>query len=114
MIQRNAAISEFPDYRADLGANKRNLVVQLGRRRGSVAFVWLAAAAFVFLALLPAFGLPLTVWLGAVALPPALAATRTVLAYPETTARLIPAQAQTLLAFLLLALGSGIGLVLAP
>ncbi|MBI3963315.1 MAG: prenyltransferase, partial [Deinococcus sp.] len=76
-------INQFPDYRADLGAQKRNLVVQLGRRRGSVAFAWLVAAAFACLALLPLLGLPFTIWLGAVALPPALTATRILRAYPE-------------------------------
>jgi hypothetical protein len=58
--------------------------------------------------------LPLGVWLGALGLPPAIAATRVLLAHPETTARIIPAQANTLLAFLLLAIGAGAGLLLSP
>ncbi len=105
-------INEFPDYRADLAAGKHTLVVSLGRQQASRAFAALVAVAFAGLAFLPLAGLPLTVWLGAVAVLPGIAATRVVLATPETTARLIPAQANTLLAFLLVAAGSGIGLLL--
>jgi 1,4-dihydroxy-2-naphthoate octaprenyltransferase len=106
-------INEFPDYAADRGAGKRTLVVRLGRRRAAVAFAVLVAAAHLGLVLLPLAGLPPAVWLGAISLPPAAAAARRLLAHPETTAAIVPAQAWTLLAFVLYAVGAGLGLVLA-
>lgn len=105
-------INEFPDYRADLQAGKRTLVVRVGRRSASRIFAGFIAAAFALLALLPAFGLPRAVWLGVIGLPSGVAAARRAIAHYETTALLIPAQAQTLLAFVLLATGSGLGLVI--
>lgn len=104
-------INEFPDASADREAGKRTLVVRLGKRRASRAFVALLALAFVILAIAPLFGLPRGVWLGGVALIPATRAARLLLADPEDTPRLVPAQAGTLLAFVLLALGGGLGLV---
>ncbi|MBI4516325.1 MAG: prenyltransferase [Deltaproteobacteria bacterium] len=112
MIAAFLWVNEFPDYRADRAANKRTLVVQLGRQRASRVFTILVSAAFVTLALLPLFGLPWGVWLGALGLPPASVASRTLLACPETTAHVIPAQLNTLRAFVLLALGTGVGLLL--
>jgi 1,4-dihydroxy-2-naphthoate octaprenyltransferase len=105
-------INEFPDYLADKSAGKRNLVVRLGRKAASRVFVIFIVIAFTGVALLPLAGLPPAVWLGGVALVPAWSAARTLLAHPTQTARLVPAQARTLLAFVLLALGSGVGLLL--
>ena len=102
-------INEFPDYRADLLAGKRTLVVRLGRRAASSAFAGLIAAAFVLLLLEPLLGLSAGVWLGAIAFAPASVAARSLHRHSETTAPIVPAQKQTLLAFLLLALGSGLG-----
>lgn len=107
-------INEFPDYHADLQAGKRTLVARMGCRGASRMFAGFIAAAFALLALLPAFGLPRAVWLGAIGLPSAIFAARRVAANYETTALLIPAQAQTLLAFVLLAIGSGLGLLAVP
>lgn len=106
-------INEFPDYRADAAAGKRNLVVRLGRPRASVAFAAIVGAAFALVALLPAMGLPRTVWLGALGLPAAAAAAVIALRRPEETARIVPAQGLTLLSFLLYALGTGVGVLLA-
>jgi 1,4-dihydroxy-2-naphthoate polyprenyltransferase len=105
-------INEFPDSAADRAARKYNLVVRLGRLRASRIFAGIVAIAFALLVLLPFFGLPFTIWLGALALPFALAAVRTLWRYPETTARIIPAQAKALLAFVVLAIGVGIGLAI--
>jgi 1,4-dihydroxy-2-naphthoate octaprenyltransferase len=105
-------INEFPDYRADLSAKKMNLVVRLGRQRAARVFVGVTALAGVGVALLPLTGLPKTVWFGMVFLIPAAKACRVVVAHSETTAQLIPAQAMTLLSFLLTSAGSGIGLLL--
>lgn len=105
-------INEFPDYRADVESNKRTLVVRLGRRMASRVFAAIVLLAFVILALLPLGGLPRTVWLGFIAVIPAWRAAKTLLAHPEETTHIIPAQAQTLFAFLLYAVATGAGLLI--
>jgi 1,4-dihydroxy-2-naphthoate polyprenyltransferase len=105
-------ISEFPDYTADRAAGKRTLVVRLGRPRASRAFAVLVGTTFGLVLLLPAFGLPPAVWCGLAGLPPAAAAARRLLREAETTARVVPAQAWTLVSFLLLAAGVGLGLLI--
>ena len=104
-------VNEFPDYRADQAAGKRTLVVRLGRRRASLAFAWLVAAVYLGLAVLPTAGTPPTVLLGALGLVPGVMAARRLMAEPECTTRVIPAQVLTLISFLLLAAGMGIGLL---
>ena len=105
-------VNEFPDYRADRSAGKRNLVVRIGRRRAGRVFAVGIGLAFGSLVALPALGLPAEVLLGLAGLPPAVFAARLVLRHPEETARLVPAQACTLLSFLLYAVGAGAGLLL--
>ena len=58
-------------------------------------------------------GIPVAVYLGALFLVPAAVASRILLQHGEVTARVIPAQAMTLISFVLYSLGSGIGLLLA-
>ena len=104
-------INEFPDYSADRAAGKRTLVVQLGRRRASRLFAIIVACAFVGLAALPLAGARPAVLLGLLgAFPGSLAAIR-LCKSPESTPEIIPAQGQTLLAFVLMALGAGIGVL---
>ncbi len=105
-------INEFPDYSADALSGKRTLVVRLGRAGAAEGFAWLGVAAAVILALLPAAGLPTGVWLGGVAAFRFVPAARIVLASPEDTARLVPAQAMALQAFLLHAIGASAGMLL--
>jgi 1,4-dihydroxy-2-naphthoate octaprenyltransferase len=105
-------INEFPDYRADLAAGKRTLVVRLGRARASVAFAGIVALALVGLVLARATGAPAAALLGAAGFVPAGRAARTLARTPEHTATIVPAQALTLLGFLLLALGTGLGTLL--
>jgi 1,4-dihydroxy-2-naphthoate octaprenyltransferase len=105
-------INEFPDYRADLQSGRRNLVVQLGRPKAARWFVGMIAIAALFLLLLPVFGVPLGVWFGALFVIPAAAACAILLRHAEAPRRVIPAQAMTLLAFVLYALGAGIGMML--
>jgi 1,4-dihydroxy-2-naphthoate octaprenyltransferase len=104
-------INEFPDFEADRRHGKRTLVVRLGRGRATTVFLGLLAAAFLLLLAAPLAGLPWGVWGGAIAVVPAYLAARMLLASGGTTARIVPAQGQTLLAFLLLAVGSAAGMI---
>ena len=105
-------INEFPDYLADRAAGKRTLVVRLGRKAASRVFAVIVFAAFGMLAVLPLMGAPKGVLLGAVALLPGLKAARMLMRQPEWTSAIIPAQSRTLVAFLLYALGVGLGFLL--
>ena len=107
-------ISQFPDFRADAAARKRNWVVRLGRPRAARVFALELLAAFGLLAALPLAGLPKGVWWGGVGMIPAAMAARAALSHPEGMKRIVPAQGQTLLSFLLLALGSSVGLLAFP
>lgn len=105
-------INEFPDYRADRGGGKRTLVVRLGLQNASRVYVLVIGVAYAILLLLPAAGLPRAVWLGAAGLPFSVWAARRLMQAPESTSRVIPAQACTLLAFLAYSIGASIGILL--
>lgn len=105
-------INEFPDARADALSGKRTLVVRLGRPRAARAFCVIVAGTYLGLALLPLAGLPLAVWLGFIGLPLSIRAAARLLKTPDTPSELVPAQAFTLVSFVLLALGASIGVVL--
>jgi 1,4-dihydroxy-2-naphthoate octaprenyltransferase len=103
--------NEFPDYRADKAAGKRTLVVRLGRPLASRVFMGLMLVACLLIVLLPVFVVPRGALLGAIAVVPAASAAHLLRDAPEDTPRVIPAQARTLLAFVLYALGAGVGVV---
>lgn len=106
-------VNEFPDHDADRASGKRTLVVQLGRERASGVFAWIVCLAFAWLLVLPLLGLPWTVAGGLVGLLPALDAIQRLRRDFNNTPEVIPAQARTLMAFVLFALGAGAGLLMA-
>ncbi len=113
MIAAFLFINEFPDARADAASGKRTLVVRLGRPLASRAFALFPIVAFSYLLLQPIlFGLPRGVLFGLIGLPHAVAAVRRLRARPDVTREIVPAQAWTLFSFVLLSLGSGIGMFL--
>jgi 1,4-dihydroxy-2-naphthoate octaprenyltransferase len=106
-------INEFPDFEADRAAGKRTLVVRLGRRTASRVFALIVALSYAGLAVLPLTGTPWTVLLGLAGLPFGVGAAVRLARDPQATRRIIPAQAWTLLSFLLMAVGSALGLLVA-
>jgi 1,4-dihydroxy-2-naphthoate octaprenyltransferase len=105
-------VNEFPDYRADVGASKKNLVVRLGRLRASRVLPVFYAAGFLVLVALPLAGHPVTVLFGLAALPPAVYASLKTWQHPETFYRHYSVQPAALFAFMLYALGAGGGYLL--
>jgi len=106
-------INEFPDYSADKLSSKNNLVVRTGRWQASRWFAMIEGSAFIMLFLSPMTGVSVGAWLGGIALVPAALAAYRLWLDPEDTRHIIPAQGQTLLAFLLYSLGAGLGLLVA-
>lgn len=111
MIAAFLWINEIPDCDADRLAGKRTLVVRLGRRRAARVFAGLVAVTYAMLLLLPLGGVGRGVWLGLIGLVPGARAARTLLSHPADTVRIIPAQAGTVVSFVLMALGTGTGIL---
>jgi 1,4-dihydroxy-2-naphthoate octaprenyltransferase len=106
-------VNEFPDHDADAAHGKRNLVVVLGRRRASRILPGIHLTAFAVLGAVPWLGdLPLGVWLGFLALPPALLASVWTWQDPESFYRHRAVQPMALLAFLLYSVGAGVGVLI--
>lgn len=112
MIAAFLFANEFPDARADEASQKRTLVVRLGKPRAARVYALFPAFAFAYLLALPVVAnVSLGVWLGFAGLPPSVLAARRLRRGHAETREVVPAQAATLLSFVLLALGAGIGLV---
>jgi 1,4-dihydroxy-2-naphthoate octaprenyltransferase len=107
-------INEFPDYAADKIAGKRNLVVRLGRDASIIVYIVMVAMAYLLLLLTAAYldGARGMHW-GMVGLLPAAFAVFRLRGADGETRRIIPAQAASLASFLAMALGSGVGYLLA-
>lgn len=104
-------VNEFPDHQADVKANKRNMIVRLGRYRASRILPLLQLSAFLVLAVLPLLGLPFSVWFGGFAIIPSALAAVNVWRDPEHAYRHFPVSQMALIAFLLMSLGCGLGLL---
>lgn len=105
-------VNEFPDHDADVSADKRNLVVQLGKSAASRLLAAVYAVGFAMLAVLPLVGHSAWVLLGLLPLPLAAWVARTVWREPLTFHRHHPVAPAALLVFVLYALGVGVGTVL--
>lgn len=93
--------NEFPDFKADAAGGKRNLVVMLGRRGGTLLFLALTLAAAVGVWSLPDLGWPESCRWAGLAVIPGLWAWRRLAEAPADTPRVVAAQAAALAAFLL-------------
>jgi 1,4-dihydroxy-2-naphthoate polyprenyltransferase len=106
-------VNEFPDFHADRGAGKYNLVARLGKRRASRLLPLVYLAGFALLLALPwVADLPRQVWLGFAALPGALLAQYWTWREPDSFHRKHPVQPMALLTFVLYAAGVAAGLLL--
>lgn len=91
-------VNQFPDWRADAAAGKRNWVVRLGRPRAARLYPLFPGLAALLLILAVLRGtLPPATLLALPALIPALLAARALIRHAETPARLRPAIRLTLL-----------------
>ena len=105
-------VNEFPDYEADLGAGKNNLVARLGKRMAARMLLPIYCVAFLMLAVLPDLtGLPATIYLGFFAAVPAAVAAYWTLQDPEFFHRHKPVQPAALLAFVVYAAGVSAGII---
>ncbi len=90
-------INEFPDYQADLEANKRNLVVRLGLRKARYFYCAIMVLPFLAIILLIHFiGLPVLAIISLSAFPLAMRAIQVLWRKYLTFRDLIPAQALTI------------------
>lgn len=106
-------INEFPDYRADRQAGKRNLVVRLGPERAATAYVVICAAGYLLLVCTALYHPGARGLLGGLAgLPFALFSCWRLLGSAGVTVRVIPAQVAGLASFVLMAAGAGLGYLL--
>lgn len=106
-------VNEFPDYAADRGAGKLNLVARLGKRRASRALPLIYLMGIILLAhAIARDSLPPAAALGALALIPAAVAVSGCWRDPEGFHRNRPVQPAALLAFVLLSAGTSAGILL--
>lgn len=107
-------INEFPDYLADKAADKKTLVVRLGRPAAGKVFQGLMLTAALLAVITPLVTGHRGALLGALAIVPAARASGIALATPEVTSSIIPAQIRALAALVLYGIGAGLGINLMP
>ena len=106
-------VNEFPDYDADLGAGKYNMVARLGKLRSAQLLPVIYSMSFVLLAALAQFSaMPATIALGFIAVPAAGLAVVWTLRDPETFHRHKPVQPAALIAFVLYSMGVSAGVLI--
>jgi 1,4-dihydroxy-2-naphthoate octaprenyltransferase len=104
-------INQFPDYRADRAAGKRNWVVRLGPERARWGYPLIAAAAYLWLiAAVMAGWLPWPALLALAGLVPVAGATRQLWSNAAHPAALVPALKSTIGAAMIHAVLLAIGL----
>ena len=107
-------INQFPDYRADAAAGKRNWVVRLGPQRARWGYPIVTGMAYGWLIGAVSLGaLPWTTLIAVAALLPALAASRQLLAHACRPAELVPAIRATIGAAMLHGILLAVGLIAA-
>ena len=102
-------VNEFPDYLADAGAGKRNLIVRLGRRRASRILPVIYFSAFAILPVLVGVGYPSLILLSLAAIPSASYACAKTWAAPDSFYRANPVQPAALITFVIYSVGAGTG-----
>lgn len=98
-------INEFPDYEADRRANKRNLVVRLGRARARAVYAWLVGLAEIAVIAVAAYLRSPWMLLGLVGSVEAFRAARVCWLAYDSTAELMPANAGTVKTYVLTGAG---------
>jgi len=92
-------INQFPDYEADKRGNKRNWVVRMGKKRSVPVFAALFLGAYALIALIAHQTRWYALLLGLVSLPIALKSVVTAARSKDDIPRLIPANAGTILVY---------------
>lgn len=106
-------LNEFPDMEADRAVGRKNLVILLGLRRASRAYVVLISSAYLWVILHVIWGrMPLTMLITLITLPLALKASIGVLRHHDDLELLIPYMGVNVLLVLLTTLATAVGLLL--
>lgn len=106
-------VNEFPDHDADKSANKRNLIVILGKHRASRGLPFIYLTAFTLILLMPLLtNIKVQIWWAFIALPTAVLASKWTWQFPIDFYRKKPVQVMALLSFVLYAAGITLSLQL--
>jgi len=104
-------VNEFPDHDADKSANKRNLLVVLGKKTASRCLPLIYLSAFLLVVLMPVLtAMELRIWGAFIALPTACLASLWTWQSPMDFYRHKPVQPMALLSFVLYSAGVAMSL----